>query len=145
MQLLRFTGEYVLELKIGKAAMNNDLLIYFGSSIIMFWGVAHILPTKAVVNGFKELSKENNLIKTVEWVAEGFAFLFIGLLVTAVTSIIGADRIGSSIVYILSAIALISLTFWSLTFGKQTNFLPVRICPLIKTFVAALYLLVVFI
>jgi hypothetical protein len=143
--VIRFKYLYVQKTIWEKAAMNNDLLIYLGSSIILFWGVAHIIPTKAVVDGLKESSKENNLIKTVEWVAEGFAFLFIGLLVIAVTSIIGADKIGSLIVYTLSAIALMSLAFWSLSIGKQTSFLPIKICPLIKSFVALLYLWVVFI
>ncbi len=49
----------------------NDILLYIGSGVITVWGIAHIIPTKNVVNGFGTISDDNRRIITMEWVAEG--------------------------------------------------------------------------
>jgi hypothetical protein len=61
--------------------MLNDILIYVGAGIITIWGIAHIVPTKSVIDGFGQLSKDNKRIITMEWIAEGLSLCFIGLLV----------------------------------------------------------------
>lgn len=39
--------------------MLNDILLYIGSIVIILWGIAHIIPTKSVVNGFGAVSEDN--------------------------------------------------------------------------------------
>ena len=61
-----------------------DVLLYIGSTVILIWGIAHIVPTKSVVKGFGGISEDNIRIITMEWVAEGLTLCFIGLLVLLV-------------------------------------------------------------
>ncbi len=49
----------------------SDALLYAGSIVIIIWGIAHIIPTRAVVKGFEPTSTENKLIMTMEWVSQG--------------------------------------------------------------------------
>ncbi|MEX2720884.1 MAG: hypothetical protein Q6362_005635, partial [Candidatus Wukongarchaeota archaeon] len=65
--------------------MTNDLFLYTGALVIIFWGVAHIVPTKNVVDGFGSISEDNKQIITQEWIAEGLTMVFIGLLVLFIT------------------------------------------------------------
>ena len=65
--------------------MIGDILLYVGAGVITLWGIAHIIPTKAVVNGFGQISKDNRRIISMEWIAEGLTLCFIGLLVLFVT------------------------------------------------------------
>jgi hypothetical protein len=37
----------------------NELLLYIGSSIIIIWGIAHIIPTKATVRVFGSIAEDN--------------------------------------------------------------------------------------
>ena len=60
--------------------MLNSILIYISSIIIIIWGIAHIIPTKSVVAGYGEISRDNKLIFMMEWIAEGTALIFIGVL-----------------------------------------------------------------
>lgn len=55
--------------------MTNAMLIYTGSAVIILWGIAHLIPTKAVVNGFEPVSEDNRRIITMEWMAEGLTLL----------------------------------------------------------------------
>jgi hypothetical protein len=65
--------------------MINELFLYLGSIIILFWGIAHIIPTKSVVNGFIKISEDNKRIISMEWIAEGLTLCFIGVLVLVIT------------------------------------------------------------
>jgi len=69
--------------------MFNQILLYVGSGVIFLWGVGHIIPTRSVVKDFGEISKDNRLIITMEWIAEGITLCFIGVLV-ALLFILGA-------------------------------------------------------
>lgn len=51
--------------------MINDILLYVGSALIIIWGIAHIIPTGAIVRGFGAISEDNKKIITMESVAEG--------------------------------------------------------------------------
>jgi hypothetical protein len=42
----------------------NETLLYIGSIVIILWGIAHIIPTKAIVNGFGEISEDNRKVLT---------------------------------------------------------------------------------
>jgi len=66
--------------------MLNQVLLYSGSAFISFWGVAHLFPTRSVVSGFGDISVDNKRIITMEWIIEGIALIFIGLINAIVTA-----------------------------------------------------------
>ncbi len=119
----------------------DAVLIYVGSAIIIGWGVAHIVPTRAIVRGFEPLTKDNRLIIRMEWVAEGLTFIFIGALAVALTLAEGPDGGGSKIVYIASAIMLLVMAQWSSMTGARTSIVPMKICPYVKSAVALLFVI----
>ncbi len=121
--------------------MLNQILLYVGSGAIFLWGVGHIIPTRSVVNDFGEISKDNKLIITMEWIAEGLTLCFIGILVALVTIFGGLENEVSQIVIRASAVMLVVLAFVSSTTGARTSILPMKLCPRIKAGVALLFLL----
>ena len=122
--------------------MNAEFL-YIGSALIFLWGVAHIFPTKSVVAGFGALSEDNKRIIIMEWVGEGLALCFLGVLVFAVT--ISTDTPSSVAVLVIRLAAAMSFIMgvWTFIIGFKTSVIPIKICPLILTGVALLFFLVV--
>jgi hypothetical protein len=110
--------------------MYGEILIYLGALLPFIWGVAHLFPTRSVVRGFGDISLDNKNIIAMEWIIEGIALIFIGLLVAIITYIDPSSTV-SRAVYMLSSIALISLTIVSLFTGFRVNFLPFKLCPVI--------------
>lgn len=121
--------------------MIADVLIYIGSAIIFLWGIAHLAPTKSVVSGFGEVSRDNRLIITMEWIAEGLAFIFIAILVTAVTFLQGTFNPATLYVCRISGGMLIAMAVLSFFTGARTKILPMKLCPYIKILVAVTYIL----
>jgi hypothetical protein len=119
----------------------NDILLYIGSAVLIMWGIAHIVPTKNVVNGFGTISEDNKRIITMEWVAEGLALCFIGLLVLFVAILGDSPNDVSLIVYRASAAMLIAMAGWTALTGARTSIVPIKICPFVKTIVAVLFIL----
>ena len=60
--------------------MMNEVLLYTGAGIITAWGIAHLVPTAAIVNGFGAISADNKKIITMESIAEGLTLIFLGAL-----------------------------------------------------------------
>ena len=112
--------------------MNDSTLVYIGSFLPIMWGIAHLFPTQNIVRGFGEISSDNKRIITMEWINEGAALIFIGVLTALVTF---ADRHSqvSLIVYWASFGALNALSLISLFTGFRISFLPFKLCPLIFT------------
>ena len=121
--------------------MKSKILLYVGSIVIILWGVAHIVPTKSVVEGFGSITQENQLIITMEWVAEGLTICFIGLLVLYVTLRVGPDNPVSVIVYRAAALMLLVMAVWTGLTGARTSIIPIKICPIVKTAVAISFFL----
>jgi len=121
--------------------MISDILLYVGAGVITLWGIAHIIPTKAVVNGFGQISKDNKRIITMEWIAEGLTLCFIGLLVLFVTLWGGSQNEASIIVYRTSAAMLVVMAILTASTGARTSILPIKICPAVKIAVAILFVL----
>ncbi|KPL13214.1 hypothetical protein AMJ74_05630 [candidate division WOR_3 bacterium SM1_77] len=117
--------------------MVNVVLLYLGSVIIIIWGIAHLVPTGSIVKGFGEISRDNRLIITMDWIAEGLTLCFIGLLVLFVTVFAGSASPGAKIVYRLSFAMLVVLSVLSFFTGARTSVLPMKICPFVKLLVAA--------
>ena len=121
--------------------MINDILLYIGAGLIILWGIAHIIPTKAIVNGFGSISADNKRIITMESIAEGFTLCFLGVLVLLVTSLAGSQSQAAFIVYLASAVMLLVMAILTTVTGARTSILPYKICPFVKTAVAILFIL----
>jgi hypothetical protein len=120
--------------------MANDILLYIGSIAIILWGIAHIVFTKGVVSGFNPISKDNKLVITMEWIAEGLTLIFIGLLVLLITVLEGTDNSVSIFTYRASAVMLIVMAILSLFTGARIPFIPYKLCPPIFTTAAILFI-----
>ncbi|MCJ7654879.1 MAG: hypothetical protein MUO97_06190 [Dehalococcoidia bacterium] len=121
--------------------MINDILLYVGAAVITLWGIAHIIPTKSVVNSFGKMSQDNRRIITMEWIAEGLTLCFIGLLVLFVTIWGEAQNQTSAIVYLTSAVMLVVMAVLTSLTGAKTSIVPIKICPFVKIAVAILFFL----
>jgi hypothetical protein len=115
-------------------------LILIGAGLSILWGVAHLFPTKGVVEGFGEINEDNKNIITMEWIVEGVALIFIGLLVLSVAIIDQGTRT-ALLVYAISAGELVVLALVSLFTGYKVDFLPFKLCPFIFSASALLILL----
>jgi hypothetical protein len=121
--------------------MINAILLYVGAGLITLWGIAHIIPTKSVVNDFGQISRDNRRIITMEWIAEGLTLCFIGLLVLLVTIFAGPQNSVSKIVYLTSAAMLVVMAVLTASTGARTSILPIKICLAVKIAVAILFIL----
>lgn len=119
----------------------NETLLYIGSGVIILWGIGHLIPTKSIVSGFGKISEDNKKIITMEWVAEGLTLCFIGVLVLLVTLLAGYEAEAANIVYLASAVMLLVMALLTLLTGARTSIVPIKICPVIKTIVAVLFIL----
>ena len=117
--------------------MMNLILLYLGSGLTVIWGIAHLFPTKSVVQGFGEIGIDNKRIITMEWIIEGLSLIFIGVLVATVT-IIDPSNVVSTAVYFISVIMLLVMALLSLFTGFKISFLPFKLCPFIFTTSAVL-------
>jgi hypothetical protein len=118
--------------------MLNVILLYAGAAAIFLWGAAHVAATCGVVAGFGELSPDNRKIITMEWIAEGLALCFVGVLVFVARLALGG---GGDVVYLASAAFLLILAALSSFTGARTSVLPMKLCPFVKTAVAAAFIL----
>ncbi len=112
--------------------MINQITLYTGAALLIFWGIAHLFPTANVVRNFGEISKDNKNIITMEWIIEGIALVFIGVLVVTVTFIDPINLV-SKAVYWLAFGTLNVLSIISLFTGFKVNFIPFKLCPVIFT------------
>lgn len=117
--------------------MLDVILLYLGSAIITLWGIGHLMPTGSIVKGFGDISRDNRLIITMDWIAEGLTLIFIGLLIFFATLFAGHTSIGARVVFILCFVMLVVLSVLSFFTGARTSVLPMKICPFVKLLVAA--------
>jgi hypothetical protein len=121
--------------------MINEILLYIGSAMIIIWGIAHLIPTRAIVNGFGEISADNRKIIAMESIAEGLTLIFLGVLPLLVTTLSDSLSQTGDIVYLACAAMLLIMAVLTLFTGARTSLLPYRICPAVKTVVAVLFIL----
>jgi hypothetical protein len=118
----------------------NQILLYVGSAFLLFWGVAHLFPTRSVVKGFGDISVDNERIITMEWIIEGVSLIFISAIVAAVTSIDHTSATSRTI-YWISFVMLNTLSVISLLTGFKVSLVPFKLCPVIFTTASILILL----
>jgi len=73
----------------------------------------------------------------MEWINEGLALIFIGVLVATVIFIDPSDVV-STAVYSVSVMMLMAMAVLSLFTGFKIRFLPFKLCPFIFTASAVL-------
>ena len=120
--------------------MTDQILLYIGSALTVVWGIAHLFPTKSVIQGFGDISLDNKHIITMEWIIEGIALIFIGVLVSTVT-VIDPASVVSKTVYAILICELLVLAVVSLLTGFGVSFLPFKLCPFIFTASSVLILI----
>ena len=114
------------------------VVLLVGSLIITVWGIAHLFPTRSIVNGFGPISVDNRRIIKMEWIAEGLTLCFIGVLVLLVTSFAGPRNLVSVLVYQAAAWMLVVMAVLTFVTGAKTSITPIKVCPLVKSIVAIL-------
>jgi hypothetical protein len=121
--------------------MTAYIMLCSGSLMSIFWGVAHIIPTKPVVKGFGKISEDNRRIIQMEWIAEGLTLCFLGALVLLITITAGVVNPASSLVYRASAAMLLVMAGLTAVTGARTALIPIKICPVVKVVIAGLFFL----
>jgi hypothetical protein len=106
-------------------------LILVGGLLTIIWGIAHLFPTNSVVRGFGNISVDNVNIIKMEWITEGLALIFIGLLVNAVSIVGDNPNKVAKAVYVLTFIMLVAMSVLSLFTGFKIDYLPFKLCPVI--------------
>jgi hypothetical protein len=119
--------------------MANQVLLYSGSFFLLFWGIAHLFPTRSVVRGFGNISLDNKRIITMEWIIEGVSLIFIAAVVSGVTYLDYTSVISKTI-YWIAFVMLNTLSAISLFTGFRVGFLPYKLCPAIFTLASILIL-----
>lgn len=121
--------------------MQNETLLYIGSIVIILWGIAHIIPTKPIVNSFGVISEDNKKVLAMELIAEGLTLIFLGVLPLLVTLLVGPEGRTAHIVYLACAVMLLVMAILTAMTGARTSAIWYKICPLVKTVVAVLFIL----
>lgn len=112
-------------------------LAYISASITALWGVAHAIPTAAVIRGFEPMSNDNRRVLVQEWLAEAFTMWGLALLVVVVTAVgRGSDAAVAS--YGVAAGLLVALAVLTSFTGSRTRVVWFRVCPILLTFSALL-------
>ena len=113
---------------------------YAGAILVCFWGIAHLCPTRNIVQGFGDISLDNQRIIAMEWIVEGATLIFIGVLIATVTYVERVSAV-SRAVYLLSFAVLNALSLASLLTGFKVAHMPFKLCPFIFTGSSLLILL----
>jgi hypothetical protein len=118
-----------------------ETLAYIAAGIVFLWGVSHIMPTKEVVAGFGEISKDNRHIITMEWVAEGLSFMFVAALIVAVTWSGKTPEAAEDLVYRVSTGFLLAVGAWTAMTGAKTSgggAIWFKMCPVVMSVASGL-------
>ena len=116
----------------------SDALAFAGAGLVFMWGVAHVIPTRQVVSGFGEISRDSRLVLTMEWVAEALAMWLVAALV-AVVAVAGAGA-AARLVYRVCAAFLVVLGAWTTVTGARTPVIWFKLCPVVLSVGAGLVL-----
>ncbi len=110
-----------------------DVLALIAAGLVFLWGVSHIIPTRQVVAGFGDISEDNRLIITMEWVAEGLSFIFVAALIVAVTWSGDTPEAAEDLVYRVASGFLIAIGAWTAMTGARTGVIWFKACPVVMS------------
>jgi len=123
--------------------MGHLFLFYTASAFLVFWGIAHLVPTKSVIRGFGDISRDNKRIIMMEWIIEGVTLIFTGLLISVLTLLNSYYEISGFVLSLIVAFIII-LALVSFFTGFRVKFLPFRLCPFVLITSALLILVGLF-
>ena len=106
--------------------------------LVLLWGISHLIPTRQVVAGFGDIGPDNRHVITMEWVAEGLAFVFVAVLVASVTWSSAVPPAAEDLVYRMSAGFLLVVGAWTAMTGARTGVIWFKLCPVIMAISAGL-------
>jgi hypothetical protein len=112
--------------------MSSHAVLNIAAGILTLWGVAHLVPTRAVVRGFGPISTDNRRIITMEWVLEGVTLCFLGLLALMLSIRLGPQNAAARFVLQAEAAMLVVMAIISSLTGARTAVIPMKICPVVK-------------
>jgi hypothetical protein len=116
------------------------VLAYVAAGVVGLWGVAHVLATARVVRGFSDTSRDNRLVITQEWIAEGMTTWFIAAVVVLAPALGGPHHAFADWVYRASAIMLVALAALTAVTGARTAVIFFKVCRVLLGTTAALLL-----
>ncbi len=120
--------------------MINLIAVYAGSIIIISWGIAHIIPVRAILTGFGDITLDNKRILIMEWVGVGLWMCFAGILCLLVTALgFGKDN-AARVVYAGSSAMLMLSAVLGFATGFRTPIVPMKLCPFIQMLCSMLVL-----
>lgn len=114
----------------------DEVLAYAAAGIVALWGVAHAIPTRAVVSGFGGISTDNRRVLVQEWLAEAVTMWSLAALTIAVT-VAGGGTPAADWVYRVTAAALLVLAALTTATGARTRVVWFKICPVLLTLSAS--------
>ncbi|MGO9763160.1 MAG: hypothetical protein ACLP1Q_18055 [Solirubrobacteraceae bacterium] len=120
---------------------SSEVLAYVASAVLVVWGVAHLAPTRAVVDSFGGITRDERRILAMEWIAEGITHISLGVLVVLVTAVEGAGDPANPLVYRIVAGVLLAIAALTAATGSRTPVIWFRVCPFVLGGVAALLVL----
>lgn len=119
--------------------MTGSILLYIGAGVAALWGIAHLIPTGAVVRGFGDISADNRQLITMEWIAEGVSLIFIGAVVLLAAAFGGPENAATRAVVWTASAASLAIAAVALFTGAKTSIVPVKLCPVVMAVCAALF------
>lgn len=112
------------------------ILAYLAAAMTALWGLAHAIPTRAVVAGFTPITPDNRRVLIQEWLAEAITMWGTAGLVVTVT-VVGHDTTVTDWVYRVCAALLVALAALTTVTGARTPVVWFKICPVLLTASAA--------
>jgi len=123
-----------------KASKVSFVLMMIAGIIILLWGVAHMVPTRSVVDGLGLYDLDSERIVTMEWVAEGFTLIFLGVLLMFLAPYVAVGNTVARGATLLSVLMLVAMAIWVGATGARTEMIFFKICPFVKSLCALLAL-----
>lgn len=120
--------------------MLDIILILAGCTILLIWGIAHIIPTKMVADGFGDVGKDNRITVIMTWASEGFTMIFIAAVISMIVIFDEKGSTAGRITVWTSTGFLAFLAFWHAIMGARTKVIPMKMCPFIIGTAAVLML-----
>lgn len=120
------------------ASSVSSVLAYVAAGVVLLWGIAHVVPTAKVVEGYRDTSHDNRLVITQEWIAEAMTMWFMAAVVVLATAAGGSHQALTNWIYRASAIMLISIAVLTALTGARTPIVFFKICVILLSLTAAL-------
>jgi hypothetical protein len=119
----------------------DDYLFLAGGLIAASWGIAHLIPTRAIVKMFGDISGENKRILAMSWIAEGVALIFIGAVVCLAVAIGGTENDATRVITWSAAAAMFTFVVVNLFTGFRTSIIPIKACVFVDGLAGLLFII----